>query len=204
MPLELERMVGDVKWAKAHRLPARELKAMLRRLVAAAPEGSAERRFARLELAAVLVESEPWLAARLARDALRAEGEWRVGEDDRALGVLGIAHMLLGNFRSAREAFRRAIEVAPDSAEHRHNLGHVLDVAFNRPLSALPHLKLAHQLMPEEPEIASSLAHALLGAGREAEALRHLVRVFEGDSKRAQATLQAWRTQRRVKSHRAK
>ena len=186
MPVELERLVGDVKWAKANRFPARELTAMLRRLVAAAPEGSEERRFARLELAAMLMESEPWLAARLATDALRARS------DDRAWGILGIAHTVLGNFRSALRAQRRAVELAPGSAEHEHNLGHLLDVAFRRPLSALPHLRRAHRALPDEPEITSSLCHALVKLGRLAEAERLLSPALGGDRERARSLIAAW------------
>ncbi len=185
MPLELERLVGDVKWAKAHRFPPRELAAMLKRLVAAAPEGSAERRFARIELAEMLVAKDAWLAARLANEVLRD------GAEVRAYAVLGIAHTVLGHYRAARTAYRRAIELEPESPAHEHNLGHLLDVAFGRPLSALPHLHRAHHAMPEEPEIASSLAHALLRVGRRAEAERLLLRAL-GDAERVASILQSW------------
>lgn len=186
MRCELERMVGDVKWAKAHSFPPRELAAMLRRLVAAAPEGSEERRFARVELASMLLESDPWLAARMASDALRCR------EDERTWSVLGIAHTLLGHYRSALRAHRRALELNPGSPEHEHNLGHLLDVAFNRPLSAVPHLRRALHAAPDEPEIASSLAHALCRVGRRREAERLLHDVFAGDRARTQATLASW------------
>ena len=159
---------------------------MLRRLVAAAPEGSAERRFARLELSAMLLEQDPWLAARLAKDALRDE------QDARAWSILGIAHSLLGNYRSALRAHRAAVALAPDAADHEHNLGHLLDVAFNRPLSALPHLQRAHRTLPDEPEITSSLCHALVRVGRRAEAERLLTGAFGGDAERARATISSW------------
>jgi len=186
MPLELERLIGDVNWAKANRFSARELVPMLRRLVAAAPEGSPERRFARRELAELIVTSDPWLSARLAMDVLRS------GEDDRAWGVLGLAHTLLGHHRSAIRAYRRALEIAPNTASYEHNLGHLLDVALRRPLSALPHLRRAMEAMPDEPEIQSSLAHALLALGRTAQAEKLLLCVFEGDARRVRSTLAAW------------
>lgn len=186
MPLELERLVGDVKWAQAHRFPAREVTAMLKRLVAAAPEGSAERRFARLELASMLLEQDPWIAARLAKDALRDQ------VDARAWSILGIAHSLLGNYRSALRAHRAAVSLAPEAADHEHNLGHLLDVAFNRPLSALPHLRRAHRALPDEPEITSSLCHALVRVGRRNEAERLLTSAFAGDAERARKTIAAW------------
>jgi len=187
MPVELERLVGDVKWAKKNCFPARELVPMLRRLVAAAPEGSEERRFARVELAHMLLESDPWMAARLAMDALRCR------QDDRAWGVLGIAHTLLGNYRSGVRAHRAALDLAPGSPEHEHNLGHLLDVGLGRPLSALPHLRRAHEALPGEPEIASSFAHALLRVGRTKEAERLLLRAFgTGSEERVRAVLAAW------------
>ena len=186
MPVELERLVGDVKWAKANHFPARELTAMLRRLVAAAPEGSEERRFARLELATMMMESDPWLAARLATDALR------VRADDRAWGTLGIAHTVLGNFRSALRAQRRAVELAPGAPEHEHNLGHLLDIAFRRPLSALPHLRRAYRALPDEPEIVSSLCHALVKLGHLAEAERLLTAALGGDTVRSRSLISAW------------
>jgi Flp pilus assembly protein TadD len=186
VPVELDRLIGDVQWAKAHSFPPRELSAMLRRLVAAAPEGSSERRFARVELAQMVLETDAWLAARLATDALRD------AEDDRAWGILGMAHTVLGNYRSALRAQRRALELAPGAPDHEHNLGHLLDVAFNRPLSAVPHLRRAHLAVPDEPEITSSLCHALVRIGRRPEAERLLTEAFLGDRARAQATITAW------------
>lgn len=186
MAVELERLIGDLNWAKALCLPPRELVPMLRRVVAVAPAGSEERRTARRELAALLVESDPWLAARLAGDVLREAA------DDRAWGVLGLAHTLLGHYRSAVRAYRAALELSPGTPEYEHNLGHLLDVAFERPLSALPHLRRAHAALPEEPEIASSLAHALARLGRVVEARKYLHGVFGGDEQRIRATLAAW------------
>lgn len=186
MPLELERLVGDVEWAKRQRLPARDLVPMLRRLVAAAPEGSPERQRARRDLAEQVVSTNPWLAARLARDVLRG------GEDERAYGVLGLAHTLLGNYRAAARAYRKALAIAPGAPEYEHNLGHLLDVAFDRPLSALPHLRRALAALPAEAEIESSLAHALARLGRIAEATEHLRSAMNGDDERVAATLAAW------------
>lgn len=186
MPLELERLVGDVEWAKAQRLPTRELVAMLKRLVAVAPEGSPERHRARRDLAEQVLQTNPWQAARLARDVLRS------AEDDRAYGVLGLAHTLLGNYRAAARAYRKALAIAPGTPEYEHNLGHLLDVAFDRPLAAIPYLERALRTLPAESEIESSLAHALARAGRTEAAAAHLRSVFGGDDERAQATLAGW------------
>lgn len=182
----LERLIVDLNWARAHSLPPRELVPLLRQVVAAAPEGSTERRTARRELAELIVATDPWLSARLAMDVLREEA------DERAYGVLGLAHTLLGNYRLAARAYRRALELAPGAPEYEHNLGHLLDVALGRPLSALPHLRRAEAALPDEPEIQSSLAHALLRVGRRTEAASRLTRVFDGDQQRVHATLSSW------------
>lgn len=186
MPGVLERLIGDLNWARAHSLPPRELVPMLRRVVAAAPEGSRERREARRELAELVVTTDPWLAARLAQDVLREE------LDPRAYGVLGLAHTLLGNYRSAVRAYRHALDLAPGTPEYEHNLGHLLDVALGRPLSALPHLRRAEAGLPGESEVQSSLAHALSRLGRHDEAAEWLSKVFQGDEQRVRATLASW------------
>lgn len=186
MPAELERLIGDLNWAKAHRFPDRDLVPLLRRLVQAAPGGSIERRTALAELSELIVATDPWRSARMALDVLKEEA------DARALGVLGLAHTLLGNYRCAIRAYRRALELAPGVPEYEHNLGHLLDVALGRPLSALPHLRRAAAALPGESEVQSSLAHALLRAGRKSEARALLSQVFMGDSEQVGSTLASW------------
>jgi tetratricopeptide (TPR) repeat protein len=186
VPAELQRLIVDLQWAKENCLPQRELRAMLKKLVDKAPRDSEERRFAQRELAECLLPDEPWRAARLAKDVLQA------GPDARACGVLGLAHTLLGNYRAAQRAYRAALELDPGSPEYQHNLGHLLDVALGRPRAALPFLERAHALLPEEPEIKSSLAHALLSLGSVDKARRLLREVFEGDADRAALTLRSW------------
>lgn len=186
MRLELERLVGDVEWAKAQRLPARELVPMLKRLVAVAPEGSPERTRARRDLAEQVLPTNPWQAARLARDVLRS------AEDHRAYGVLGLAHTLLGNFKAAARAYRKALALAPGTPEYDHNLGHLLDVAFNRPQAAIPHLRRALAAVPAEAEFESSLAHALVRVGRLEEGEALLRSALNGDLERTREILQTW------------
>ena len=67
----VEELLSDVSWAIAQRLPKRDLLAMLTRLVASAQPGSAEERFAKLELARLALDKQPFRAARLAQEALR-------------------------------------------------------------------------------------------------------------------------------------
>lgn len=186
MRLELERLVGDVEWAKAQRLPARDLVPMLRRLVAVAPEGSPERTRAVRDLAEQVLPTNPWQAARLARDVLKSS------EDHRAFGVLGLAHTLLGNHQSARRAYHRALRLAPGCASYAHNLGHLIDVVFNRPREALHWLRRAHLAAPDEAEIAASYAHALARSERLQEAAAILTAALQS-SEGAWRLLERWR-----------
>ena len=160
-----ERLLYDAQWGIRHGFPKRELRAMLEKLIATAPAGSPAALYGERQLAALIVEDEPWRAARLSVDVLRH------GDDELALGVLGLAHTLLGNYRAAARAYVRASALAPECPILAHNLGHLLDVALDRPHDALPHLERAHATLPHEPEIAASLAHALARTGAEAAAL---------------------------------
>lgn len=181
----VEELLSDVSWAIAQRLPKRDLLAMLARLVASAKPGSPEERFAKLELARLALDKQPFRAARLAQEVLRH------GPDEAALGLLGIAHMRLGYFRAARHAFERALRIVPDDPAVLHNLGHLLDVAFDRPEEALAHLAHAFRLA-DEPSIASSHAHALARTGQKARAEQILVRNARLSPGLAHATVESW------------
>jgi tetratricopeptide (TPR) repeat protein len=179
-------MLTDVEWAMSKQFAARDLVPMLENLVRAAPAASEAAYFAKLRLSELIVGDAPFRAARLARDVLTS------GESDRAWGVLGLAHSLLGHYRSAARAYRCALALAPDCAVYEHNLGHVLDVALNRPRDAIAHLERALRGMPEEREIASSLAHALLRSGQPEKARELLLRAVGGPAE-ADEILKVWR-----------
>src|SRR5512145_1484974 len=149
----VECLLADVQFALARNLPVRDLVPMLTDLLRCAPSDSDVSRFARLQLAKQLLEANPFRAAALARSVIREQ------EDDDALGVLGVALTLLGFYRAAATAHRRACALAPDHPGHAHNLGHLLDVALGRPREAIPWLSTAARLAPDVPDIASSLAH---------------------------------------------
>jgi Flp pilus assembly protein TadD len=182
----VERLVSDVSWAISRGLPKRDLVAMLKRLIASAEPDSPEQSFAKLELSELSVGDEPFRAARLALDVLKD------GPLARAYGVLGIAHSLLGNFRAARRAYEQAVALEPDHPGYRHNLGHLLDVAFNRPKEALRHLALARRERPEESAIITSEAHALARAGQAARATKLLVKALEWSQSDAEARVSEW------------
>jgi Flp pilus assembly protein TadD len=183
----VERLVSDVSWAISRGLPKRDLVAMLRRLILSAETDSPEQNFAKLELSELSVGDEPFRAARLARDVLKAEGPLA-----RAYGVLGIAHSMLGNFRAARTAYEQAVALEPDHPGYRHNLGHLLDVAFNRPREALRHLGQARRARPDESAIITSEAHALARAGQTARAIKQLVQALDWSQSEAEARVNEW------------
>ncbi len=158
---------------------------MLENLVRAAPSASEASFFAKLRLSELIVGDAPFRAARLARDVLES------GESDRAWAVLGLAHTLLGNYRVAARSYRRALALAPECAVYEHNLGHVLDVALNRPHDALLHLDRAHRLLPREGEITSSYAHALLRSGQLEKARRMLAGAVKSPEQ-ADEIMKAW------------
>ena len=182
---DLERMLTDVEWAISKQFAARDLVPMLENLVRAAPTVSEAAYFAKLRLSELIVGESPFRAARLARDVLVR------GDSDRAWAVLGLAHSLLGNYRVAARSYRRALVLAPDCGVYEHNLGHVLDVALNRPLDALVHLARAHRALPDEREVASSYAHALLRSGQPERALELLRKAVPGPLA-ADEVLRAW------------
>jgi len=183
----VEELVTNVNWAISRGLPKRDLVAMLGKLIKSAPAGSPEQLFAKLELAELIVKDQPFRAARLAEDVLGA------GPDPRVFGVLGIARTLLGSYRAARKAYEQALALAPDHAGYRHNLGHLLDVAFDRPREALRHLSQALRAEPREPALASSYAHALARAGHSVKATELLERSLGWSKAEAEAAIAAWR-----------
>jgi len=182
---DLERLLTDVEWAMSKQFPAKHLVPMLENLVRAAPPDTEASYFAKLRLSELIVADAPFRAARLARDVLTS------GESDRAWAVLGLAHTLLGHYRVAARSYRRALALAPDCAVYDHNLGHLLDVALDRPRDALAHLLRAHRSLPEETEIASSYAHALVRSGQRDKARKLLLTAVKS-AEEAEDLLDAW------------
>jgi hypothetical protein len=182
---ELQKVQGNIAWAMRNGLTARELVPMFEKLLKCAPVGSKIAQLAKLHLAELFVEHDPWRAAVLARDVLRH------GDDGRAWGVLGLAHTLLGNHRCARKAYWQALAVSPGCPSYAHNLGHLLDVVFDQPEEALWLLATAYRGAPGEVEVAASYAHALVRCHRWADARRVLSRAM-GSGHDVQATLNGW------------
>jgi len=181
-----EAQYTDIAWALSQGLSQSELVPMLERLAASAPRGGVHYVYAKRLLAETLVRQEPFRAARLAREVLEVQ------DDDRAHAVLGLSHMLLGNFRLAERAYRAALGLAPHSPWYAHNLGHLLDVALDRPEEAVRLLAQARRALPLEPEIASSYAHALLRAGQPDRARQELLAAVDANEARAEEILARW------------
>lgn len=181
-----ERLLHDVGFALRHGYPPRELIPMLDKLIAHAQQGSDAAIFGMRELARLLVAVKPWRAARLASEVLR------YGDDVEAWSTLGIALSMLGHFRAAARAHRRALALNPKCAVTLHNLGHLLDVGLGRPDRGLHYLHQALRAQPEDLEIAASCAHALLGLGRRNEARELLRARLPGGVVEADQLLDSW------------
>ncbi len=180
-------MYTDIEWALSQGLPLGEVVPMVERLLRTSEPGSLHQLYAKRQLAELIVRSEPFRAARLATEVLGAHPE-----DDRAHAVLGLACLLMGHYKKAESSYRTALHLVPHCPWYAHNLGHLLDVAMGRPAEALQWLWLARRALPQEPEIASSLAHALLRTGRVDEARNELLEAVGGSHKRAQEVLMRW------------
>ncbi len=121
--------------------------------------------FAHRHLAELRIESNPWRAALHLRRVMQEQAA-----DDVVYALMGLSQALLGNFRAAVSAYRRALQTAPKSPWYHHNLGHLLDVALEEPRRAEVHLRQAHRMQPAEDEITASLAHCLARCDRLDEA----------------------------------
>jgi len=186
MPRSVECLLDDVAFALREGLEPRDLVPMLEHLVSVAPRGSEASHFGQLHLAELIVRTQPFRAASLAR-AVAAQCA-----SDRAYGVLGLGMTVMGHYRAAVRAFRCAVHLAPRHAGHLHNLGHVLDVGLGRARSAVMYLELAHGSEPDVREIASSLAHAVACSGQRTRALEILQRRVGMSQELANSTVEEW------------
>lgn len=182
----LECLLGDVAFALREGLGPGDLIPMLERLLEVAPAGSEACRFGRLHLADLMIHTNPFRAASLARGvALECAS-------DRAWGIVGLAMTLLGHYRAAVGAYKRALLLAPNHVGHLHNLGHVLDVGLDRYREARAYLELAHKGEPQVSEIASSLAHAIARSGHLNRAMELLCGSVGMTKSAASATIEMW------------
>jgi Flp pilus assembly protein TadD len=160
-PAETQRLRLEIERALRGAFDPADVLPRLARLARLAAPSSDDAVFANQKLAELLVERDPWRAALYVRRALaHREG------DDRSWAILAFCQTLLGNFRCAASAYRKAIACAPSNPWYAHNLGHLLDVALGEPAEALYWLSAAYQTKSDNSEIVASYVHALARAGR--------------------------------------
>ncbi len=186
-PAEVERLRARVEETYKRALDPAELLPDLHRLEHCATPGSEPWLFALRASSEVLLERSPWRASLTARKILSS-----VPGDDRAWATLGLAQTLLGYYRFAAHAYRRALEAAPQNPWYAHNLGHVLDVALNDPATAVKYLEFAYGSARDSREVAVSYAHALARIGSIAEAERILKEASAEGTTREMESLARW------------
>jgi Flp pilus assembly protein TadD len=184
---DIDTLRRNVEWALRNALDADEVLPMLAKLARSAEPESDAWVLAHRHLAELAVDRDPWRSAIFARRVVNVDPD-----DDGAWAVLGLAQTLLGNYRYAVASYRRAIALAPQNPWYAHNLGHLLDVALERPNDAVGLLAEAYKREPKEPEIASSYAHALARAGKLAQAKKVLRRVVAKGATAEQMILWRW------------
>jgi tetratricopeptide (TPR) repeat protein len=167
-PSELDRLRARIDDALRRERPRGEVMPLLTRLLASAGDHGELFVYAHRHMAELLIADEPWQSALHLRHVIKAGAA-----DDTAHALMGLCQALLGNFDSAVFQYERALALEPQNAWYHHNLGHLLDVALNRPETAARHLRWAHEAHPMEDEVTASLAHCLARIGQleEAEAL---------------------------------
>jgi tetratricopeptide (TPR) repeat protein len=144
----------------------RVVEPLLERILKLAPDGDPARVFAHRHLAELRLEQDPWRSALHLRKVIANSPH-----DDVSHSLMALAQALLGNYRAAVAAYRRALALSPRNPWYHHNLGHLLDVALDDPETAWPHLELALESAdPPEHEITASASHCLARLGRLDEA----------------------------------
>jgi tetratricopeptide (TPR) repeat protein len=139
---------------------------LLVRLAESAPIGSDAWAYACRRLASSVIETDPWRASVLVRGVVRERRD-----DHAAWGILGLALSLLGHYRCAARAYREALSRDPLNPSYAHNLGHLYDVALDRPDRGVELLRRALAAAGDvvevavAAEIAASHAHALMRVG---------------------------------------
>jgi Flp pilus assembly protein TadD len=167
-PSNLERLRARIDDALRRERPRTEVMPLLARLLSSAGDAGELFVYAHRHMAELLIADEPWQSALHLRQVIKAGAA-----DDTAHALMGLCQALLGNFDSAVYQYERALALESHNAWYHHNLGHLLDVALNRPEAAAKHLRWAHDAHPMEDEVTASLAHCLARVGQlqEAEAL---------------------------------
>jgi Flp pilus assembly protein TadD len=92
---------------------------------------------------------------------------------------LGGLHEQLGQSEQAIEAFRKAVELAPDNATALNALGYTLTIATRKYSDAYNLISRAMELEPENPAIMDSMGWVLFKQGKLNESRVWLERAYE-------------------------
>lgn len=194
---DLQRLERSLRHAYAQQMPGREVAALLRALLSHPGTTLPAHPQLQLELSECLLRSakagasEAWEAARLAARVAK-NPECPAPLRARAEAAQGLAQTLLGNYRSARAAYYRALRSGSQDPSVAHNLGHLLASVFHDGPAALGLLEAAQRALPEDPEVAASLAHALARFGQPERAAA-VLQALGCTSTDIEALLEAWR-----------
>jgi hypothetical protein len=186
-PEQAQELRQQIEATLARAVDPHDALPLLHRLARMAREGSDESLFANSQLAELLVERHPWRAALCARRALAHHPD-----DDRGWATFALCQTLLGNYKVAVAAYRRAVAAAPNNPWYAHNLGHLLDVALGRTCEAELWLKRAYRRAADSAEVCASYAHALARLGRLADARKVLTRAGRRMTSREHTALLRW------------
>src|SRR5262245_57796134 len=186
-PQDMDHLRREVERALREQRCPEDILPLLARLARTAQPESDAWIYAHRHLAELGVERDPWRASIFARRVLSLRPD-----DDGAWAVLGLAQSLLGNYRYAARAYERALSLVPENPWYAHNLGHLYDVALDRPKDALPLLAQATAAQTGEADIAASYAHALARCGKVVLAKRVLKRAIRHGATSDQMALWRW------------
>ena len=125
--------------------------------------------YAGVSLTYVLENAEPAISKALTLDDELAE----------AHVAKGAVRAKVGDYISAVDAFKRAIELDPTYSKAYHWYGDVLLRYLGQPDAALPMLEKAYALDPVSPALIVTVGQALSGQGRFEEAMGYYQKVLE-------------------------
>lgn len=158
MPSLGPRELNALRKRAEHALEVDSLEAagLLEELEAQSADGSDAALFAQRNLATLYLEESPWKALLHLRKVVVA-----APRDPAVHALMGLCQALLGNYRAAVNAYRKAAGLDPEVPSYQHNLGHLLDVALGECEAAEAPLAEALRLSPEDDQIIASYAACL-------------------------------------------
>ncbi len=183
---DIDRLRRDIDRALADKLDADGVLPLLARLARATSPRSEPWLYAHRHLAEMGVEHDPWRAAP-SRAACCSSTRRTT-----APGRCSAWRSRCSATTATPRAPTSALAIAPENPWYAHNLGHLYDVALNRPHDALPLLAQATEAQTGEADIAASYAHALARCGKLVLAKKILKRAIRHGATADQMALWRW------------